>query len=551
MINRIIAPICAAILTGGAAIATPLTPAHTLTQPVNLAKPNLMVVAPSIDFNRVPAATNTIISETPEGTPMQDVVWSSKACAPVNGKAQWSEISGFVPQIITNGNDIYIYAPITQLSELGAAWIVGRISDDGKTATFKTPQAYMINEANPGDISTLYATRLDGTSGKLDPNNLDIVFSIEDGNLTQTDGGVIAITDLQGNFYGYGDMDIRITKINDQLVTLPEGLEPSTYVMQSQKNGEMQKQSALIAISGTDVFFSDPLASGNWFKGTLDGNDITVATPQYVGTASGFPMYVTAGEAFTRTETAPTGETYQVTDYRVLPNAELHFVLDPATGEISSEQLLLMNAGKETRGSAYAAYDKALFIPYTYHETTPSQPSASYYLDLDEYAGSYGLSGCMLVYRIPSYDIEGEFLPQENLYYEICFDGKPLEFYETTRIPYYGQFQDAALNAAITVAGDDHQLQTLQKPKESVTVQSFYEFQGKMIPSEISKYILVEGNLVPDGAGVEMNAEAATVVSVGYYDLSGRRIVAAEGAGVVIRQSILSDGTRRSEKIIL
>lgn len=492
-------------------------------------------------------ATYTIITNTPDGESLKDLSWESDACAPSGtGTVTWVHVAGYAPQVVVNGNKMYLYAPLTQLSEIGAAWIEGNISADGKKVTFPTPQPYLLN-----GFDVLYATRCN-PDGSPDPNNLDLVFSYEDGNLVQEDGGVLLLTNLEGGFYGYGEKDIVITKINDPLVILPDGLTPQSYILKYTKAGNENRQTALIAFDGDDVYFSDPLGIENtWFKGVRNGNTITVSTPQYMGSEVGFPMYVTTGTEFHSTQMDPvTGQPYDVTDYKVNPGADITFTIDDASGVISSNQLLLMNSGKNERGNAYSAVMKPVYTPWEPVSAVPADPSVSYYVDLNDYA-EYGLKGCMLSFDVPSTGTNGEFIPQENLYYQICFDGEPLEFYGTTYIPYYGQFVNSETMESIQLSSenyDTHSLQVPYNPKESVSIQSFYDFAGDLIPSKTVEYGISGGELVDAGVGSAV-ADKETV-AVKYFDLNGVAIEPAAASGIVVRQKVYSDGTTKTEKVI-
>lgn len=491
-------------------------------------------------------ATYSIINSTPEGEMLKDLSWTSEGCYPNgSGGIAWVQVSGFAPQIVINGNKMYIYAPITQLSEIAAAWIEGTISADGKTVSFPTPQAYMLN-----GWDMLYATRCNA-DGTPDPNNLDLVFDYENGTLIQKDDGVLLLTNLEGGFFGYGEKDIIVDKINDPIVVKPESVVPDTYLLEFKKAGNANRQTALIGFDGDDVYFSDPLGIENsWFKGVRKGNTITVSTPQYVGSDSGFPMYVTTGKEFTTTQTDPlTGQPYEVTDYSVTPGADIVFTIDDS-GKISSDQLLLMNSGKDKRGNAYAAVNKPVYTPWEPEYTVPANPSVTMYFDLNDYA-EYGLSGCMISYTVPSEGTNGAFIPQENLYYQISFDGNPLEFYGTSMIPYYGQFTDSNTKQSITLSADnydDHNMQVPNNPKKTISIQSFYDYYGDVIASEKVDYEIKNGELVDSGVGSVV--DNADVSSIRYYNLNGIETIPAEGCGIVIRRMIMNDGKVKVEKVV-
>ena len=493
-------------------------------------------------------ATYTIITNTPNGEMLKNMSWTSEGCYPNgSGGIAWVTISGYAPQIVVNGNKMYIYAPITQLAETAAAWIEGTISEDGQKVTFPTPQAYMLN-----GFDVLYATRCNA-DGTPDPANLDLVFGYENGHLIQEDGGVLLLTNLEGGFYGYGEKNIVIEKINDTTVSLPEGVTPESYLLEFKKGDTLNRQTALVAFDGNDVYFSDPLGiEDSWFKGVREGNTITVSTPQYMGSEVGFPMYVTKGRELRSTQIDQmTGQPYEVIDYQVIPNADITFTIDETTGVISSSELLLMNSGKEDRGNAYSAVNHPVYTPWTAETAVPADPSISYYIDLNDYI-EYGLQGCMLAFEVPSYGTNGEFIPQENLYYQICFDGKPLEFYGTTMIPYYGQFTDYETMESIQLSTEDydsHNMQLPYNPQKSVSIQSFYAFDGEPISSKLVEYEIMDGELIE--AGVDSMLVDREMAGVEYYDLNGIRIQPSKGSGLVIRKTVFTDGSLKCEKVIL
>ena len=497
--------------------------------------------------NRITPATTDIITSPPAGTQMKEVVWSSNACAPVNGKVQWVEVSGFVPTIVTDNNTMYIYCPLTQLSDIAKAWIKGTISEDGKTVTFATPQAYMLNEATPGIVTTLYATRVSSTTAKPEEST-DLVFAIgEDGGLTQTDGGLLALTDDNGGFYGYGDMNIMVTKINETVNVMPADAVCQTYIMDYMVEKTSARQSAVIGRSGDEVYFSDPLGfEDSWFKGTLNGDKVTVTTPQYMGAESGYPLYLVTATEFTRTETDMLGQIYDVTDYKVVPGADIVFEYDAATDTYTTDQILLLSSDKENRGMASAPFKKATYTSWTPVGVAPANPSVSNYFDLFEYA-AYGLRGCMMTVETPNEGNDGEFIPQEHMYYTIYIDNEPLEVYGFTTLPFYAQVSDATIETYISVSGNTHQVQIPVAPTSKLGVQSFYEFGDELLASDLIEYDIVDRQLI-DPNGVESVMNDIESVSSEYFDIYGRR-VAADATGLVIRRDTMSDGSQRSVKL--
>lgn len=510
----------------------------------NIVENSVMVDCPYIQ----PAAKDEPITEQPSGEVMQNVVWTSNACAPGgDGKVAWTESSGFVPGVVTNGNKMYLYAPITLLTNIAAAWIVGEISADGKTVTFKTPQPYMVNNGTAGP-ETLYATRLT-SAGVYDASDANLVFSFVDGNLTQTDGGVIALTNIKGQFYGYADTNIKITRIDEVANVLPDGAKLQSYVMQSSTGNVISRQTAQVAFCGNDVYISDPVGVANaWIKGSLSGNTITVPTHQYLGAGSGYPLYVNAGEMYTYSVTDPaTGAPQTVTSYKVLDQDAITFTYDSETGVISTTQLLLINAGKTTLGVAYVGFDKPTYSPWTQVPAKPATPTIDNFIDLDPYA-SYGMRGCMLGVTVPSCDVDGAFVAQEDLYYQITFDGVPVTIAGTPYIPYYANYSDGDLGIYISASGDVHQLQFGNKPRKSVGIRTFYVVGEDVYASDENVYSIVDGQLVNGIA--EISRDNRIELQTGYFDITGKRINPRNTKGIVIRKTAFNDGSVDSKKFV-
>lgn len=475
------------------------------------------IPCPAIQAPVDPVDPTQPITETPEGELMRDVVWRSDACYPENGKGVWTVAEGFVPNIVTNGNKMYIYAPITQLTSIAAAWIQGEVS--GKTVTFHTPQPYLRNN----DGTMLYATRLNATTGRKEAQT-DLVFSYEDGNLRQTDGGILAITDAAGNFYGYADKNITVTRILDKVVTLPASATIQSYKLTvgSEETG-YSSQTAAIAFVGNEVYFSNPAGiEGSWFCGTVEDGTIKVPTGQYLGSESGYTLYLNAAKATTHNETDPlTGMTQPVTTYEILRQPAITFTYDADRGMIWTNDLVVVNGAREVLGAVCVPYQAPFYEPWTMVPAKPATPVFGDFVDLSGYA-SYGLQGCMFSFTIPSRDVDGEFIAQEALYYQISYDGVPQEFYGSSYLPYYGSMNGGEDGRTfLSYGGDAHQLQTGNLPRETITIQSFYVVGDAVYASDACVYDL------RTQMGIENLTDPASAV-VGSYSLSGIRQSAAQ-----------------------
>lgn len=514
---------------------------HNVSNPLDNRIENAATIAcPKVNSN-IP--TDKPITDRPTGKKMEDVIWSSKACSPgSDNKVAWTEVSGFVPDIVTNGSKMYINSPITQLAELAQAWIVGQVSADGNTVTFHTPQPYMINNGS----QMLYATRLN-SNGQLDASNTDLVFSYQDGNMKQIDGGVLAICDEQGRFYGYGDMDINITKVTEEVCTLPADAKLESYTLEYGNSKNRSKQTAKVAFCGTEVYISDPLGIENsWYKGTLNGNTISVPTKQYLGTGSGYPMYINSGQQYTYTQTNAMGQPETIVSYHVLADEAIVFTFDADTHSFTTNQTLLINSGRDVLGTAYVGLEKPSYEPWTQVPAIPANPSIEQFIDLDGYA-YLGMKGCLFGFTVPSHSTKNEFMAQEDIYYMFSFDDEPVEMYGATTIPYYGSVQDAAQGLYITCSGDSHQLQIANKPKNKVSIQSFYVVGDNYYSSDVISYDIINGELVNDIA--EVSASDREIKRTNFYDITGKKVNPNTARGIIIREDVYSSGNKKTMKI--
>lgn len=519
--------------------------AQVLQKTVKIEKAPLAIVSKAPKKVLTPV-TNEPLTTAPEGNQWKDVVWSSEACYASNQKVAWTQAGGYVPNVIETKDAIYIQSMISQFSDYAQPWLKGEKSADGKTVTFHTPQAYYNYVSSSGATMT-YATRISSTTGKVEDGNTDLVFSLENGTLTQTDGGLLALTNASGAFYGYGDMDITITKISDKMNSLPFNIDAESYKL-SYKNidGSTTQQTAEVGFDGNDVYISNPVGGEDdaWIKGTIDGNKIIVPTKQYLGSSSGYLLYFNAAADSSYYVTDPvTAQRTEQKTYKYVDKANVTFNYDAATGKISTDEKVIINAGKNQLGGAYMGLASPSYEPWTQVPATPATPTIDSYIDLSPYA-AYGLSGVMIAFTIPAVDVDSNFIAPEDIYYQISFDGEVKKFFNADYLPYYASGQDSQNGVALQGSGSMRQLQTNEAPKETVSVQSFYYVDGKLYPSAVATYNIKEA------AGInEVNSNSSSV-STTYYDLSGRKVESLQSGNIYIRKTIDANGNHKTTKFI-
>jgi len=82
-------------------------------------------------------------------------------------------------------------------------------------------------------------------------------------------------------------------------------------------------------------------------------------------------------------------------------------------------------------------------------------------------------------------------------------------------------------------------------PWESIGIRSIYKYNGEVHYSDIKWH-----NHFPSGVDEIITEDGGDVVATEYYDLMGRKVAKPEN-GVYIKVSIMDNGTRRGEKVLI
>jgi hypothetical protein len=140
---------------------------------------------------------------------------------------------------------------------------------------------------------------------------------------------------------------------------------------------------------------------------------------------------------------------------------------------------------------------------------------------------------------MPNLDVNGNFINQDNVYYNVYLDDKILQSPAGDfDIPYNytdGQF--------IQVSGTMHTFMSYNDITDRIGVQVFYKVGDQLNHSALVWYDLKQ-------AAVASAEAPKTVRRVDCFDAQGRR-VAPGTKGLVVRQTTYSDGTKQTVKQIV
>ena len=261
-----------------------------------------------------PRRVTDVITEAPEGT----VKYYSRAGGAYNARTYGNEAQeqdGLITIVFCDNNEVYMLDVLSMVTT--KSYIKGTL--EGNQITVQLPQTvYNTGQGYNLEIAWLdISAYLDGTASSYynsavtaDRENTTAVFTIDDDGVISLQGSsesyvLAGVWDDDDMWYGAGDYASVYTETElEETVTPPVGITPVTYYY----TGNSYYSSASHAFSstvnvvkdGNDVYIQG-LATGDannvilpeaWAKGTLDGNTVTIPMGQFMGLATGSPIYL-------------------------------------------------------------------------------------------------------------------------------------------------------------------------------------------------------------------------------------------------------------------
>jgi hypothetical protein len=226
----------------------------------------------------------------PEGLETSDY---REICKPIDGYTQRA-----VVKIGKSGNDFYL----TNMMAGTAATIKGTLNSEGKIE-FSLPE--YIGKYN----GFFYYLRSGKVIGTIDEdgdstyyyqlnNNKKMTFDYDAATGTITSNDLVCF--MMGNeVLGTSLYNPTFYKINDVAVVVPSTAKPSTYVLVNvtdPSDNSRSQQKVTVSRDGNDFYFMGNYANYPEFafKGTLDGDSISVKVPQLMGMDDGQYVYLNA-----------------------------------------------------------------------------------------------------------------------------------------------------------------------------------------------------------------------------------------------------------------
>ncbi len=510
-----------------------------------------------------PAAEGECITSQPEGTLYPNMSKSAHQYETSMGFLYDYDMDGIVSDVVVSDDALYVRDPLS-LSVFGFDanfWMKGEKAE-GDTIVFKYQPIFKLKTADDFGrpiTETIYLAKLKmiitsywDEEWEMEIQEVDIQlaedtsvkFTWKDETLTLVDMAedeIVGIVMSDGYFAGVGEKNSVFTKLNVTQTELPDGAVAEDWQVRF-INEETQEDGTLVKVitSGNEVFLGNlPNAQENkWIKGSISGSKVVFPSNQYLGISPKTGCHATFYGADVNINYDPELNEY---DAEVSPTEQVTFTYDAVKKTMSSEDNMVINAGMVETSiySIMTAPDMKLYS--VSGVLTPADPVITYY---QPYGGEQWQIG-VARFTIPRFDVNGDYLDPEKMYYNIYFDEEKVEFYSdeylmmedgTTDVPctYNDQY-------SIWYSGANYTINFYDGGFEKFGIQVFYKDGDDVRSSKLVYY---------GDSGVEDKFVDAEAIGVTYTDLMGR-IVNNPVAGLYLKIVKYSDGTAKVEKIVV
>lgn len=493
-----------------------------------------LLSAGASEFN--PTGTTPIYNQ-PTGEVTEKLWWTS-----VGYSSSWMGLEAFsedglVSKIVTNGDSVFIYHPLSQLKS--SSWIGGKLNGDELTISLPFP----IYEQD-GETYYLSAMKLkfsdDGaTYVPIDDNHA--TFIRHGDSLTLDKGQVLGLVDSTGEWYGYADSAICIARPQLPNVKVPSTAKRQTYLISVVDDyGKKTTTPVVMAFDGNDVYMSNPESSDTtvWARGTLKDGEITFEDGQYLGVDSADNHFTFLRSGTKMVESDPEWGDYTTYTLSGMPIVFKYISTDKT---MSCDSVFMVCRGNKA-ADILAAYDDAALNPFDEVAATPAAPEIISYSPTDpEYNNP-----AYFAYQIKAEDTEGNYILPNKMYFEV-FSGKnpdePLTFSPSDYTALKQTMTQIPLN--FTDGQDINQgyINLHGVVSDSIGIQVFYTGGGETRSSEKVWYSYSAVS------GIESVEDNQNITSERYYDLSGRE-VGPNAKGILIRKTTYKSGHTLTTKII-
>ncbi len=316
---------------------------------------------------------------------------------------------------------VWMLNPVSYCSE--DKWVKGQLNEDGTLLTVKLgQQLYYDASEGWGYATALLRYNEQKKYFDIDEDVAEVTFSVDGDKLTLlgtdqwTVYGVIYTDDY--SWTGYGDYNSVYTPAPTEYATMPAELDAQRWtVVYTDHEGTYGGRTLNVAMTSDSVYISnltdkDPLAT---IVGSIEGDKVTFMSGQYIGNGTGYYCYFDAGK---RIEVYNRQEDQWYYDWDYAPSITL--AMDSQKRQLKAMeegQTMMIDAGM---GEIVISYMTIMDTPtmdvFEDRPMIPADPKFTVYDETYFYEeDGYTLMGL----DIQPYDIDGNVIPLENLYYRL------------------------------------------------------------------------------------------------------------------------------------
>lgn len=497
-----------------------------------------------------PSGTADDIVSDPQGERYENAIRSDISLRNMMGMPEVQNGEALIGDYVVSDDGTIWIKPISTYPNAQGYLRIDKQADG--TYVAHTPQVFYDQDNYDGTHILAWATRFvlkttpDGAvyyDAEENPDgtlNTDMIFTFEGGVLRQADQRVsdqglpmemLAMTDPNGAWaiYGSGCITMKALPADMKPVALPADMEEHEvvfgYKTLDYATGDLifnnQKYKYVTSPSDPDaVYLNVPSSwlSDRWIRGTVGADNSWTFEKQYLGTYVAANMHIWFTPAiFEVGKTEQNGMTGYVMTFS--QSDKLVFSYDEEKVSYFSADNDLFEVNASPSSSDYLVYSFAVPSIHGFPDDV-EDPAAPTFTNFIPYNPDYKFG--MMSFMLPNYDIDGNFMDTEKMYYRVFvnYDEKtpfvltPEEYQSLTEdmtdVPY--NFNDASF---ITCYNMNHNLNFFRSDIDIWGIQSVYR------NGDVEKTSSVVWNVPAAIEDIAADEAAAPAV---WYDLNGRRV---------------------------
>lgn len=472
-----------------------------------------------------------------------------------------SYTDSFTSYVVFDGNDVYVQNPISEFPTGG--YMKGTL--DGDKITFSFPQSLGYYQDTEVFINMFNLEWTDDEHTKVmyfkasgEENSITFTLA-EDGTLYMPTADnfddevimpsqVLGLNAEDGYWAGYAEWDAIYSVNKNVAVTRPENVTFEDYQM---RYYDIIGQFVSIGFDGDKVYLSNlsPDFPDACAVGTLKDNKVTFETGQYLGVDKEWNE-----NCFFWTYYMEWGydDYYGYEGWLIRLCNQIEMNLNPDTKTLTCDKSFLLNLSN-TELCYTVMFNEPVISPKA-KVFIPCAPENPIFDQVDEYNPDEYYGYARMAFSLPMFNVKDQLMNLENVYYNVYFGDQLYTFepdkfiyltepmtdipYLFTDLPQYNGYEIKAISVSHIIYFDD---QPDIKMNE-VGVQSVYKDEdGNLYKSDLIYY---------QTGAVENVFASGDIQSIEYTDLTGKSVAAPE-KGIYIKTAIMSDGSRKSTKVIM